>query len=79
MSPNQSMTYEAILETIHQWPSTKRLTLVQDILQTLMPPPASHPRHTLERALGMLASDQPAPSDDDIQRWLEERRMEKYG
>jgi hypothetical protein len=79
MSTDQSMTYEAILEVIDQWPSTKRLTLIQDILHTLMPSPAKRRRNTLEKALGLLATSEPAPSDEAVDRWLNERRMEKYG
>jgi hypothetical protein len=70
------MTYKAILEVIDQWPSTKRLTLIQDILHTLMPPPAKRRRNTLEKALGLLATSEPPPSDKDVERWLNEGRME---
>lgn len=34
---------------------------------------------TLDRALGLLATDQPAPTDADVEQWLEEHRQEKYG
>ena len=73
------MTYEAILEAIDQWPSAKRLTLIQDILRTWMPPAAKRRRNTLEKALGLLATSEPPPSDNEVDRWLNERRMEKYG
>ena len=36
-------------------------------------------RNTLQKALGMLAANQPAPSDADIEQWLHEHRTEKYG
>jgi len=32
-------------------------------------------RNTLEKALGLLATDQPAPSDEKVQRWLDEHRI----
>ena len=34
---------------------------------------------TLPKALGLLASDRPAPTDEQVQAWLDEHRMEKYG
>jgi PHD/YefM family antitoxin component YafN of YafNO toxin-antitoxin module len=36
-------------------------------------------RNTLQKALGLLATSQPAPSDAEIEQWLYEHRMEKYG
>ena len=73
--------YEVILNIVRQWPPGRRFTLVQDVLNTLAPevtlPRSRH--KTLGKALGLLATSQPAPSDADIKRWLDERRMEKYG
>lgn len=34
---------------------------------------------TLDKALGLLAAGQNAPTDAEIAQLLEERRMEKYG
>ncbi|HUY78237.1 MAG TPA: hypothetical protein VMV29_15790 [Ktedonobacterales bacterium] len=43
------------------------------------PSNSHHPRSTWD-ALHMLASnEQPAPTDEQVARWLDERRMEKYG
>jgi hypothetical protein len=73
--------YEVILNIVRQWPPGRRFTLVQDVLNTLAPEvalPRSRPK-TLEKALGLLATSQPAPTDEQIKRWLDERRMEKYG
>ena len=39
--------------------------------------PARHP--TLYQALGLAATDRPPPNDEDVERWLEEERMKKYG
>ena len=82
----QMMSYDNILNTIRNWPLSKRLTLVQDILKTLAPDlKAVEPdsprakRNTLKEALGLLATNQPAPSDQEIQDWLNEHRLEKYG
>lgn len=77
----ETTNYETILKTIHNWPLADRLMLIQDILQSLMPEPApSRPRHmTLPQALGLLATDQPPPSDVEVQQWLAEHRLEKYG
>jgi len=82
----QTMNYDNILNTIRNWPLSKRLTLVQDILKTLAPDlmtsePASPraKRNTLKDALGLLSTKQSAPSDQEIQDWLDKHRLEKYG
>lgn len=81
MEPLETTTYEAVLNTVRQWPPDRRFALVQDILNTLaleVKPPRPR-RRTLEKALGLLATSQPAPSDAEIEQWLDEHRMEKYG
>ena len=40
---------------------------------------ASTRRRTLDHALGLLATGQPAPTDAEIDHWLEAHREEKYG
>ncbi|MCB0242118.1 MAG: hypothetical protein KDI12_01830 [Anaerolineae bacterium] len=79
MSTDQLMAYETILDTVEQWPSAKRITLIQDVLRTLAPRPGPRRQDTLEAALGLLANDERAPSDSDIQGWLDAYRVEKYG
>jgi hypothetical protein len=80
MNQSEPSNYESILKIVRQWPIAQRFTLVQDVLKTLAPKKASAraPRQTLDRALGLLARPQPAPTDADIERWLDERRTEKY-
>ncbi len=82
----QTSSYENILTIIRRWPLHKRLTLMQDVLNTLTSelvvadsPPSQVKRSTLKEAYGLLATEQAAPSDEDIQSWLKERRLEKYG
>ena len=41
--------------------------------------PTQPKRNTLETIAGFLKKDQPAPTDEEVERLLDERRMEKYG
>ncbi len=82
----QTSNYENVLTIISRWPLSKRLTLLQDVLHTLTSElmvsdsaPTQNKRSTLKEAYGLLATEQPAPSDEEIQSWLKERRLEKYG
>jgi len=84
MNDTPTIDYEDILKVVRSWPFSERLTLVQDILSTLAPElekpggPSSVKRNTLKEALGLLAINQPAPSDQDIEKWLNEYRVDKY-
>jgi dihydroneopterin aldolase len=81
MDTLQANSYEIVLKTVRQWPQDRRFALVRDVINTLAAEvfPSRPRRKTLERALGLLATSQPAPSGAEIQQWLGERRMEKYG
>lgn len=79
--PNNVPNYETVIKIVRTWPITQRLTLVQEVLATLAPtaPTTPHRQPTLSRARGLLATDQPAPSDADIAALLDARRRERYG
>ncbi len=81
MIRDRTADYEEILTIVRSWPAAERFTLVQDVLQTLAPADAFvAPRSpTLDQARGLLVTDQPAPSDEQIARWRDERRSERYG
>ena len=81
MRTTDKLDYATVLGIVRDWPPVQRFLLVQEVLQTLAPsePPRPTPRNTLERARGLLATDRPPPSDDELARWLEERRVQRYG
>jgi hypothetical protein len=80
MSTSTMTEYETILQTVGKWPAMRRFSLVHDVLKTLEPEGTERPRkHTLATALGLLKTNQPAPSDEEVARILHEARMEKYG
>jgi hypothetical protein len=81
MGAQETNNYQQVLRTVRRWSAERRFALVQDVIDTLATEigPARAPRETLDRALGLLATDQPPPSDEDVERWLQERRMERYG
>lgn len=80
-SSSETNSYESIFEIVREWTPAQRFHLVQDILKTLAPreEPMRAKRQTLQKALGLLATDQPPPTDEEVRRWLDERRREKYG
>ena len=74
----EPINYKAVIEIIRGWSPASRFSLVQDVLKTLAPVVESSrsKRNTLEKALGLLATNQPAPSDAEIQQCLDEHRMD---
>ena len=81
MNTTKANSYDNVLQMVRQWPPNRRFALVRDVINTLATevfPPRPR-RKTLKKALGLLATSRPAPSDAEIQQWLDERRMEKYG
>jgi hypothetical protein len=81
MNTTKANGYDNVLQMIRQWPPNRRFALVRDVINTLATEvfPSRPRRKTLEKALGLLATSRPAPSDAEIQQWLDERRVEKYG
>lgn len=77
----QLLTHENIVKTVQTWPNAHRLRLVQDILHSIEAEIEAQPlpKKTLEMALGLLATDNPPPTDEEVVQWLDEYRMEKYG
>ena len=78
----EAIDYDTVLRVVQSWTPAMRAALMQDISNT----PAQQveapriKRNTLGRALGLAkVPGQPAPSDEEVERWLDERRMEKYG
>ena len=74
----QIADYETILALVRSWSAAQRFTLIQDVLGTLVPT-EREPRRTLEQARGLLATKQSTPSDNDVARWLDEQRSQRYG
>jgi hypothetical protein len=80
MTTQGAPTYEEILTIVASWPEERRHALVRDVWKTLeAPPDAARRRAALRRLRGILATDDPPPSDEEIRRWLDERRWQKYG
>lgn len=77
-----TITYEEVIQLVQQWSPSQRSSLVQAIVQSLTledKPTVGQRKNTFSRALGLLATASPAPTDEQVTQWLAERRLEKYG
>jgi hypothetical protein len=73
---------ETILQAVEQWPVRDQVALARTILdraQHLANWLAGTPTVSAMKLRGMGSTDQPAPSDEEVARILEEERMRKYG
>lgn len=74
--------YWKIVQIVRLWPPEQRFLLVQDLLLSLaseIKKTVKQRNNTLDRALALLATDRPAPSDEEVEQRLDEYRIEKYG
>ena len=57
-----------------------RLALVSAIIESLQDTPSieSNRSNAIKRMRGFLKTEQPAPTDEEVEAMLEERRVEKY-
>lgn len=80
MNHSENIGYEGVLKIVSRWPTARQIALVEDILKTIssrVEPPKQR-RRTLDHALGLLATDKPAPTDEEVEQWLEESRQAKF-
>ncbi len=84
MNQTEITNYDNVLNVVRQWPTAQRFHLVQEVLKTLEPRITRIERpqrkeKTLDQALGLVSLSGPAPTDEEVEQWLDEHRMEKYG
>jgi hypothetical protein len=71
-----------ILDRIKNWPIPERITLARHILESVEARPVVEPpprRLPLSDVIGILKTDAPPPTDEEVERIIEEERMRKYG
>jgi hypothetical protein len=75
-----------VWEQVKAWPATARIALASRILQSLddAAPPEESPRELIQRKTladlwGAWATDQPPPTDEEVERIIDDAIMRKYG
>lgn len=76
-----SLDRETILRVVRSWSPDEQVTLAREILEGVGTPTVQEPldppnSHGLA---GLFATGAQPPTDEDVARWLDERRLEKYG
>jgi hypothetical protein len=69
-----------VLDRVKSWPQAQRISLARGILETLKHPadrPERRGRPVAELS-GLGAGEAPPPDDQQVDRWIEEYRMEKH-
>lgn len=74
------MLLQELKEQIYKLSPIDRLALVNAIIESLQDTPISQSDRSaaIKRKRGLLKTDQPAPTDEEVAEMLEERRVEKF-
>jgi hypothetical protein len=74
------MLFQEVKEQVFKLPPSDRLALVSAIIESLQDQPVSGADRSgaIQRMRGLLKTDQPAPTDEEVAAMLEARRVEKY-
>jgi hypothetical protein len=74
------MSLQEVKEQVFKLPPSDRLALISAIIESLQDQPVSGADRSgaIQRMRGLLKTDQPAPTDEEVAAMLEERRLEKY-
>ncbi len=72
---------ETILRAVRAWPLDEQRALAREILRHAGAPLVEEPLTPPNSAglAGLLATDQTAPSDEEVAHWRDERRLKRYG
>ena len=78
-----SAEYETVRAIIHGWSPDLRAALIHDLINTLVKEAEdANPRPRRKKAselIGILTMGQPAPTDEEVERIIQEQREAKYG
>lgn len=74
------MLLQEVKEQVFKLPPSDRLALIAAIVESLQDTPVSFADRSgaIRRMRGLLKTDQPAPTDEEVAAILQERRVEKY-
>jgi hypothetical protein len=74
------MLLQEVKEQVFKLPPSDRLALVSAIIESLQDQPVSGADRSsaIQRMRGLLKTDQPAPTDEEVAAMLGARRLEKY-
>jgi hypothetical protein len=74
------MLLQEVKEQVFKLQPNDRLALVSAIIESLQEQlvPKADRSSAIKRMRGLLKTDQPAPTDEEVVAMLNERRMEKY-
>ncbi|MEH2083708.1 MAG: hypothetical protein V7K89_28195 [Nostoc sp.] len=74
------MSLQELKEQARQLPPSDHLELIRAIIESLQDIATQSPERSriIKQMKGLLKTDQPAPTDEQVEFMLEERQVEKY-
>lgn len=76
----EDLDYDAVWRAVSGWPTERRVTLAHALIDSLRSPPdRPRPKPSLDELVGSARGEGPAPTDEMVEQWIDEHRMQKYG
>ena len=81
----QTNEIQLLVQQVQSWPVPMRVALARQILESVEQEPTAVSAASLPRGpsaaevVSRFGTDKPAPDDQVVKQWLEERRISKYG
>jgi hypothetical protein len=74
------MSLQELKEQAFQLPVSDRLELIRMLIESLQDVPSQQLERSriIKQMKGLLKTDRPAPTDEQVKTMLEERRVDKY-
>jgi hypothetical protein len=85
MTAGETNQIADVVRRVQDWPAPLRVALARRILETLESPAVDQPPPQLPRGpsaaeiAALFKTDKPAPTDEEVQRILEDELLRKYG
>ena len=74
------MSLQELKKQAYQLPVSDRLELIRMLIESLQSTPSQQPERAriIKQMKGLLKTNQPEPTDEQVKAMLEEHRVEKY-
>ena len=81
MATSNSSEFDAVYDRVSEWPEARQIEFSDRILRALgdsLPAKQARRSQDLRRLIGLFATENPPPTDEQCEKIIEEVRLRKY-
>ncbi len=79
-NPLETASYDDVLTVIRHWSPRLRTSLIRDVADMQLDTEEPHRKDDIwARVMARPDTGLPVPTDEEVEQWMDEHRMEKYG